>query len=73
MPFPGSMELVRLVVGLGVPVSGLRVLVLLIGKGTVMVLLGVVELIFEVVLEATLVEEIEIRLAPLLEVGKLKV
>lgn len=72
------MELVRLVVKLKVPVVGLRVVVLVTGNGVVMVLLVVkvelivwVELIVVVVLDAVLVKEVEIPLAPVLEVGKL--
>lgn len=72
------MELVRLVVKLEVPVAGLRVVVLLTGNGVVMVLLVVkielivcVELIVVVVLDTVLVKEVEILLAPVLEVGKL--
>ena len=70
MLFPGSMELVRLVVKLEVPVAGLRVVVLLIGNGVVTVVLAVVvELI--VVVMFVLVEEIEMPLDPPPEVGKL--
>jgi hypothetical protein len=71
-------ELVRLVVKLEVPVAGLRVVVLLTGNDVVMVLLEVkveltvcVELIVVVVLDTVLVKEVEIPLAPVLEVGKL--
>ena len=72
MLFPGSVELVRLAVKLGVPVAGLRAVVLLTGYGVVMVeLIIVVELIVEVVLGVMLVGETEVPLAPVPDPGKL--